>query len=115
VYGIERAAERRVVDPVEDVALRVVDGEDRLVHDLDGVAALLDREGVPGLGLELLHQLLVDRERVVGDHHHLVALVVGTCNQAHREEDQAEQRQGSRRAGSGVVAHLSRCLSWWLV
>ena len=57
-----------VVDPEEHVALRVVAGEDRLVHDLDGVAALHQIDGDACLLLERLDHVVAHIERVVGDH-----------------------------------------------
>ena len=71
---VERPREQVVVDPEEDVALRVPLRQQRPVDHLAGVATLQDRQLQPALLLERGLHLLRDRERVVRDEHDLLAL-----------------------------------------
>jgi hypothetical protein len=64
---VERAGEQGVVDAEEDVALRVVLGQDGLVDGLPGVAVLEDADLVAGLLLEVLQHALRHEPRVVAD------------------------------------------------
>ena len=76
--ALERAGEEVVVDPEEDVALRIARGQKRLRQGFARVARLEDRQLEPALLLEGLLYAVGDDERVVGDEHDLRRRVVTT-------------------------------------
>ena len=71
---VEPAGEEVVVDPEEDVALRLPLRQEGPIDHLAGVAPLEDAELQPALPFELRLHRLRDRKRVVGDEDDLTAL-----------------------------------------
>ena len=117
---VEGAREQVVVDPEEDVALRVALREQRPVDRLAGVATLQDPERQAALALERGLHRLRHHERVVRDEHDFLALARISRSSAARGGHRGEERERdpelvpkchkiSSRSGAGITATRQPC------
>ncbi len=100
----QRPREEGVVDPVENVGLRRGFGQDGAVERRAGVAALDESQFGVVVGFKLAHQVLADREGIVGHHtqRHRPGRGRGGCGGCRRRTaGQHSQRQNSaQQAGN---------------
>ncbi len=85
--ALESARQEGVVEPEEDVALRIPRGEERLGHELARVARLEDLELEAARRLELPPDVVRDHERVVRDEDDFGRRVAAAAAAGHAHEE----------------------------
>ena len=85
-FGIQRPAQKGVVDAVEQVAQRVVLAQYRLIHHLPGVAGAKDFDSDSGGFLEGVQHVFGDGEAVMRQQDQPVRLLgeSGECHLKHQ-------------------------------